>query len=54
MSSDIDGCLTCGQPVRPFTTPIPENTEVTLTEAFTGRAHYCQPCFDEMEGPTDG
>lgn len=47
-----DGCLTCGAPVRPFTTSIPEGADVTWLEAVTGGALYCQTCFDQMEEPS--
>lgn len=51
---DPNACVACGMPVRPFVTPIPEGADVAWSESITGRAHYCQECFDEMGGPADG
>lgn len=47
---DDNRCINedCDNPVRSLTTPIPEGAEVTWLEAVSGRARYCQPCFDRM------
>lgn len=44
-----DTCVLCKHPVRPLPNPIPEGTEVMLTEAILGKAVYCQQHFDEMK-----
>ena len=48
--SAVTECFGCGRPVdRTIPDPVPEGYELWLTEAITGRAHYCQACFDAEE-----
>lgn len=46
-------CLTCDRPPRTIPTPIPDGAIVSFIESVTGRAHYCQACFDALDGPEE-
>jgi len=54
MDDHPDLCVTCGNPVRPFVTPIPDGAEVSWLEAAGGRPLYCQACFDGLDVATLG
>lgn len=48
---DDTACQSCGAPVRAdFPDPIPEGAVVSWLEELTGRAWYCGPCFEAMDG----
>lgn len=48
MNESMAGCVECGRDVdRTLPTPIPEGYECMWSEAMSGRALYCQTCYEE-------